>query len=221
MTITVVMLGKFVLFLMGRSRAFFWIWIKFHLGRAKGRGKRRYEGEEQNKDYFCKIPIIQQDTSFISHTVCQTNFWSPPLWLVCPKTYMLWLSSNFEQFFLVKNNLLTSAHNDIDDYYRVIGIAQLNAFTCAKKKEKIWSPPPPAPRGLWIGKQNISVQFWTFYAIPSKNILWANWSSNPQGWFLMKPLYRESFTKFAEGIVDHLLHLLKKTHCAYGCVQTS
>ena len=48
------------------------------------------------------------------------------------------LSSDFEQFFLVKNNfvyLLTSVHNDADDtddYNRVIGIALLKAFSCAK-----------------------------------------------------------------------------------------
>ena len=44
------------------------------------------------------------------------------------------LSSDFEQFFLVKNNLLTSVHNDADatdDYNRVIGIVQLIAFGCA------------------------------------------------------------------------------------------
>ena len=42
------------------------------------------------------------------------------------------LPSDFEQFFLVKNNLLTSVHNDTDDYNRVTGIAQLKAFSCAK-----------------------------------------------------------------------------------------
>ena len=47
------------------------------------------------------------------------------------------LSSNLKQFFLVKNNLLNSAHNDTDnadaadDYNRVIGIALLKAFSCA------------------------------------------------------------------------------------------
>ena len=62
------------------------------------------------------------------------------------------LSNDFKQFFLVKNNLLTSAHNDADeandaddtddadnaddanDYNRVIGIEQLKAFTCAKNR---------------------------------------------------------------------------------------
>ena len=49
------------------------------------------------------------------------------------------LSSDLKQFFLVKNNLLTSVHNDIDaaddadDYNRVIGIALLKAFSCGKK----------------------------------------------------------------------------------------
>ena len=46
----------------------------------------------------------------------------------------------FKPFFLVKNNLLTSVHNDTDaaddadGYNRVIGIALLKAFSCAKKK---------------------------------------------------------------------------------------
>ena len=52
------------------------------------------------------------------------------------------LSSDFKQFFLVKSNfvyLLTSVHNDADaknnanDYNRVIAIAPLKAFSCAKK----------------------------------------------------------------------------------------
>ena len=42
------------------------------------------------------------------------------------------LSSDFAQFFLVKKNLLISVHNDADNYNRVIGIEQLNAFSCAK-----------------------------------------------------------------------------------------
>ena len=47
-----------VLFVMGRSRTFLEIRIKFHLGRAKGRGKTGYVGEAQNEGYVCKIPII-------------------------------------------------------------------------------------------------------------------------------------------------------------------
>ena len=66
----------------------------------------------------------------------------------CQKTYIQGLSSDFEQFFLVKNNfvyLLTSVQNNADDadatdnadttddandYNRVIGIALLKAFSC-------------------------------------------------------------------------------------------
>ena len=59
-----------------------------------------------------------------------------------PKTYIQGLSSDLKQVFLVKNNLLTSVHNDGDNtdarddtnnYNRVIGIALLKAFSCAKK----------------------------------------------------------------------------------------
>ena len=75
MTITLVMLGKFVLFSDGKVKdIFFWIRIKFHPGRANGRGKRGYGGEAQNEGYFCKTPIIQQDINFISQTFAQTNF---------------------------------------------------------------------------------------------------------------------------------------------------
>ena len=42
-------------------------------GRAKGRGMREYGGEAQNEGYFCKIPIIKQDTNFISQTVGKTK----------------------------------------------------------------------------------------------------------------------------------------------------
>ena len=70
-----------------------------------------------------------------------TNCWSDKLLIITiaihmSKNYMHGLPSNFEQFFLVKNNLLTSVHNDADDtddYNRVIGIAKLKAFSCAKK----------------------------------------------------------------------------------------
>ena len=53
------------------------------------------------------------------------------------------LSSDLKEFFLVKNNLLTSAHNDADatddadDYNRVIGITQLKAFSCANNTQTI------------------------------------------------------------------------------------
>ena len=71
------------------------------------------------------------------------------------------LSSDFEQFFLVKNNLLTSVHNDAgnandahnadaaddtdnahyaNDYNRVIGIAQLDAFSCANNTSRTHFP---------------------------------------------------------------------------------
>ena len=48
--------------------------IKFHLGRAKGRIRGVVGEEAQNEGYFCKIPIIKQDTCFISQTFGQTNF---------------------------------------------------------------------------------------------------------------------------------------------------
>ena len=44
---------------------FFGIRIKFHLGRANGRGKKGYGGEAQNEGYSCKIPIIKKDTNFL------------------------------------------------------------------------------------------------------------------------------------------------------------
>ena len=91
---------------MGTSRIFSKIRIKFHLGRAKGRGKREVWGQAKNEGYFCKIPINEQNTNFISQTVGQTNSKSPPLQLACPKTYWQKLSSDFQQFFLVKDNFV-------------------------------------------------------------------------------------------------------------------
>ena len=52
MTITVIMLGKFVDTVLLCN-------IKW---------------EAKNEGYFCKIPIIKQDTKFISQTFGQTNF---------------------------------------------------------------------------------------------------------------------------------------------------
>ena len=43
-------------------------------GEAKGRGKTGYGGESLNEGYFCKIPIIKQNTNFISQSSHQTNF---------------------------------------------------------------------------------------------------------------------------------------------------
>ena len=123
--------GKICTFFLWEGQGHFWIRIWFHLGRAKGRGKRGYGGEAPNEGYFCKIPIIQQDINFISQTFGQTNFLWPPLQLACPKTYMQGLPSDLKQFFLVKNNLLTSVQNDTDDYNRAIGIALLKPFSCA------------------------------------------------------------------------------------------
>ena len=73
---------------------------------AKGRGKRGYGGEPLNEGYFCKIAIMKQNTNFISQMFGQTNFYPPPLQVACPKTYMQGFSSDFEQFFLVKNNFV-------------------------------------------------------------------------------------------------------------------
>ena len=44
---------------------------------------------------ICKIPIIMQDTNFISQTVGQTNFYPPTLQSACPKTIMQGFSSVF------------------------------------------------------------------------------------------------------------------------------
>ena len=98
-----IFLQWFYFFLMGRPRTFCWIRIKFHLRRAKRRGKRGYG---QNEVYFCKIHIIKWDTNFISQTVDQPNFWPPPLQLAHPKTWIQGLSSDFKQFFPVKNNFV-------------------------------------------------------------------------------------------------------------------
>ena len=76
MTITLLMLGKFVCtFFMGRLRTFL-DKDQISSGRVKGRGKKVYGGEAQNEGYFCKISIIQQDISFISQT---TNTWPDKL----------------------------------------------------------------------------------------------------------------------------------------------
>ena len=45
--------SSIVLFFLWEGQGCFWTRIKFHLGRAKGRGKRQYGGEAQNEGYFC------------------------------------------------------------------------------------------------------------------------------------------------------------------------
>ena len=83
-----------------------------------------------------------------------TNIWPAKLLITTPaigmpETYMQGLSSDLKQFFLVQNNLLTSVHNDADDAdtaddtyvvdacNRVIDIALLKVFSCAKNKALI------------------------------------------------------------------------------------
>ena len=44
-------------------------------------------------------------------TVGQTNFYSPPLLLACPKTYMHGLSTDFEHFFLIKKQFCVFLRN--------------------------------------------------------------------------------------------------------------
>ena len=67
MTITVVMLGKFVCtFFLWECQGHVLNKDQISSGEAKGRGKRGYGGEAQNEGYFCKIPIIQQDINVIS-----------------------------------------------------------------------------------------------------------------------------------------------------------
>ena len=60
---------------MGRSRIrISFTKDKISLGRAKGRHKGGMGGESLNEGFFCKIPIIKQDTNFVSLTFGQTNF---------------------------------------------------------------------------------------------------------------------------------------------------
>ena len=75
MTITVVMLENMFVILSYRKVKDIYLGDEdqISLGRAKGRGKRGYRGEAPNTGYFCKIPIIQQDTNFFSQTVRQTS----------------------------------------------------------------------------------------------------------------------------------------------------
>ena len=63
-------------------------------------------GEAKNEGYFCNIPIIKRDTNFISQNllVRQTSNHHHCDWHA-QKTDMQWLSSDFEQFFLVKKSV--------------------------------------------------------------------------------------------------------------------
>ena len=60
MTKTVVMLGNLYFFLMGRSRTFSWIRIKFNLGRQK-EGVRGGMGEKPKmRVIFAKFPLFSK-----------------------------------------------------------------------------------------------------------------------------------------------------------------
>ena len=58
-----------VLFSYGKVKDVFWIWIKFHLGRAKGRGKREVWGSRPNEVgfFFCKKFPLLSEIQTLSH----------------------------------------------------------------------------------------------------------------------------------------------------------
>ena len=58
----------------GKVKDIFWIRIKFHLERAKGRGKRGYGERSPKLGLFSRILIIKQDKKFISQSVCEAHF---------------------------------------------------------------------------------------------------------------------------------------------------
>ena len=78
--------------------------INFIWGEQKEGERGDIKGEAQNEGYFCKIPIIKQDTNFISQTVGRDKLLITTTTISMPQTYMERLSSEFEQSFLVKNN---------------------------------------------------------------------------------------------------------------------
>ena len=67
--------SQIVLFSYGRSRMFyFWIRIKFHLGRAKGRGKRGYGEKPKMRVIIAKFPLLSKiQTLSHKHLVRQTS----------------------------------------------------------------------------------------------------------------------------------------------------
>ena len=73
---------------------------------AKRRGKRGYGGESLNEDYFCKIPIIKVRYKFYLTRFSLDKLLTTTIAIGMPKTYMQRFSSDFEQFFLVKNNFV-------------------------------------------------------------------------------------------------------------------
>ena len=61
--------------------------------------------EAQNEGYFAKFSLLNKIKN-VPHRVLVRHTSNHPLQLACLKTYMWGLSSDFEQFFLVKNNFL-------------------------------------------------------------------------------------------------------------------
>ena len=80
-TITVVMLGKFVCtFFLWEGQGYFGGDKDQILSGGKRKGKREYGGEAQNQGYFCKIPIVKQDTNFLTtsnHHHCDLHAQKP------------------------------------------------------------------------------------------------------------------------------------------------
>ena len=62
--------------------------------------------EAQNEGCFCKISIIKQELNFISQTFGQDKLLITTNAISMPKNLCAGTSSDFEQFFLVKNNFV-------------------------------------------------------------------------------------------------------------------
>ena len=103
-----------VLFLIIRSRTFLEIRIKFHLGRTKGRGKRWGMGREaQNEVGF----FLQNSHYQARYKLYLMNCWSDTLLITTtvismPQNLVVETSSDFEQFFLVKNHFVCAFLRD-------------------------------------------------------------------------------------------------------------
>ena len=136
MTLAVIMLGKFVgTIFLWEGQGHFWIRIKFHLGMAEGIWRRspKWGLFWTNSHYLARYKLYL------------TNIWSDKLLITTIVIGMLkhmyaWTFKWFQAILPGQKQLVNICPQydaDVADaaknYNRVIGIALLKAFSCAKK----------------------------------------------------------------------------------------
>ena len=115
---------------------------KLSSGRAKGRGKRRVWGERPKMRFiFAKLPLLNEIQTLSHKLLVRQTSNHHHCDHHAPKTYMQWLSSDFEQFFLVKNIFIYVFVRNKYGFQIGNAMEEINSVLTRKKSSK-WLDTP-------------------------------------------------------------------------------